>query len=390
MAVHTVDVTGVKLPAPPLVVAPESPVWIRVRPDIRRSATLATDILCALGKRLDVSGKGRNENADIELATAWIKAYGCNHLVLTDSQNLHHLMIAKVVRWTRDASIDLWLLHRAPRTDAFCDALARQSPHELPLANVPRATPRPPAGQGRPTLGVDIPMAPLHEWRRVCTETLTPTGRVKVQRRHDATYTRAMDQLDLHGPTVESVARIVETILAPAPHDDVLVTDIRALQLACWQHGHYLRSDLPILLASEQRPTDDPRAVDALMTAYKEPYRALTVALTSQQVGQHHQRQLRRSAVTDDLDIRLPDGRLVSLLPHARRALTARLAQLDERTDTALLPNQDRVLSNALIQARDELGVIVHGRRAERSVQPHNWLRRLGLTLFNLEGSHRC
>ena len=89
MAVYDVDINGLRVSAA-IWHADGDPVWVSVRPNLRRIHVLAGDILETLGRTRDVSGKGRNESEDVQLAAAWLGAHRTTALVLVDAQRLHH------------------------------------------------------------------------------------------------------------------------------------------------------------------------------------------------------------------------------------------------------------------------------------------------------------
>lgn len=388
MAVHHVDVTGtpVRLPAGPA--APGGPVWVEIRPDLRRGATIASDLLAALGKRRDVAGVGRNAHHDEQLALAWLHAYDITALVATEAQRLSPLLLSHLDRLAEQARLPLWLLHRPPRSDTFVHGLQRRGAHPMRLAEVPTPQVRRDQPGRRPTLGVTLPPAPFHRFLTTCQAHLSSTDFQTVADRHAHTARHAYDTLTGDGTGIATVARLVEELLRPAPLDDLLTVDLRALQLACWHHDRYLKTDLTQLLASPERPDTDPTSVDQALVAYRQPHRPLAVALAAHQIGVTHIASLRiRDADTVTGTVALPDGRCIRLLEHSARALGA---QLWLRTvqgadpDDPLLDVPERAISLALNDAHRDLRIRVHGRRAERHVHPRRWLAALGLTLHDL------
>ncbi|MEY2711039.1 MAG: hypothetical protein RL487_822, partial [Actinomycetota bacterium] len=124
MAVHDVDITGLQLTAPHWG-DDRDPVWITVRPNLRRVHVLAGDILQALRKDRNVAGKGRNESEDVRLASAWLAGHHTTDLVVVDAQRLHPRILYSVVKLAAAGGVNLWLLHRPPRTDEFDRTLHR-------------------------------------------------------------------------------------------------------------------------------------------------------------------------------------------------------------------------------------------------------------------------
>lgn len=388
MPIHHVDVTGVALPPPGISAAPGSPLWVEVRPDLRRSAVVAGDILAALGKRRDVAGIGRREHDDIELAIAWMHAYDTAALVLTEAQRLHPLVLRQVIAWAKEANVPLWLLHRPPCTDAFVHYLVRIAAHPRPLDEVPQPVTRSTRTGERPSLKVTLPTAGFHQFRSACTTTLGPKAAERVELRHASTAVRCYDVLRRDGATPDVIARLVEGVLRTAPQDDLLVTDIRALQLAAWHHDVYLKADIPLLLASPERQLTDLETVDQALVAYRQPHRSVAVTLAMHQIGV---RALQ--AITVDMADRrgrfvaCPDGRTIDMPEHAARAVRALVELRHNHSASSTAPLFDvteRAISQALNDASTDLNIRVYGRRAERHVHPNRWLRRLGLTPHSL------
>ena len=252
MTVIAVDITEhqVRLPDAPL--ADGSPVWVETRPNLRRAYILAGDILTGLGKRHDLAGKGRNQHEEITLATVWLRAHRTADLVITDAQRLHPKILGTVCRLATNAEVDLWLLHRAPTGDAFLRALQRRSDVTKHIDDVPpprtldTTSPAPPP----------FPSVPRHDVHlfRAGTNMLSVADLATVLDRFGAVAASAYRCLAAHGTNPATVVRLVDDILAAAPGDDHLITDIRGLQLAAWHHDLFLNVDLATLLHSEERP----------------------------------------------------------------------------------------------------------------------------------------
>ncbi|GAA1243199.1 hypothetical protein [Oryzihumus leptocrescens] len=384
MPTHQVDTTNLPIQVPHQPAAAGSAIWVELRPDLKRSAVIAGDILAALGKRRDVAGIGRNENEDLALSVAWMRAYDVTALVATEAQRLSPLCLRQLVRLAKEAQVPLWLLHRAPRTDAFLHSLDRLLVHPRPLDEVPQPRPRTPITASRPTLNVTLPAAGFHQFRTACQITLAPKAHDRVTLRHASTAVRCHEVLQRDGATTDVIARLAEGILRTAPADDLLVTDIRALQLAAWHNDVYLKSDIPQLLASPERQLTDPVTVDEALVAYRQPHRAVAVTLAMHQVGVHDIVALQLGhAAADGSTITLSQGRKVTMPEHSARALRAllRTRSMPGVADEAPLLNvPERAISQALNDANADLDIRVHGRRAERHIHPGRWLKKLGLT----------
>ena len=387
MATHHVDVTRTPTPLPLLPSSPGSALWFEIRPNLKRSAVIAGDILAGLGKRRDVAGKGRNENEDVALVIAWLSAYDITALVATESQNLTRLTLAHLVALAKAAAVPLWLLHRPPRSDDFIRQLTRVRAHPLRLGDVPRPQTRTPSTGSRTGLGLDLgSAAPFDRFRSSLRNTLPADSYAQIEEHFTATFTRCDEVLDRDGPTPDVIARLVETLMATAPLDDALIVYVRALQLAAWHHDVYIKTDVPALLASSERQLVDPITIDEALVSYRQPPRALVVALAAQQV-----------AVAATLAITVADAcecsallvgnRTVRLLEYTDRARRAQLElrrRQGARPSDPLIQLTDRAVSTALNYAALDFGITVHGRRAERHAYPRRWLNRLGISISPL------
>jgi hypothetical protein len=375
MTVIAVDITDQPITLPTTAVRVGDPVWTRIRPNIRRTHTVATDILAALGKRRDLAGKGRNEHEDIQLAIAWLKAYSTTDLVLLDAQHLGSKVLGNVVRL---ASVDLWLLHRPPAGDIFIRALHRRAQVTKDLADVPTVIPMP----AKAPPAAEFPRVPrhdIHQFRAVVEATMGGPSRDTVLTCLDGTARTAYTRMATAGATPATIADIIEDLLLDAPGDDQLITRVRGVQLAAWHHDVFVRVDLDTLLNSEERPSLAALAIDDALVAYRQPHRILTVALTRRGHSLDAIAGLHCSDVLEDgRRLRIGD-RIVDLAGEPARALSV---ALDLATGEQLMPYAPQTLAAALTDATKDLGLQVKGRRAERTRPKHTaFLRRLGITL---------
>ena len=387
MALHEVDVTHQAVSAPAGIATAGSALWMEIRPDLKRGAVIASDILAGLGKRRDVAGLGRNQAQDTALAKAWLRAYDIEHLVATEAQRLTPLLLRYLVTLASDTGLQLWLLHRSPRDDVFLRGLTKRGAHPMQVSDVPAAQHQLALEESRPTLAVYLPAAGFHQFLSACRDNLNATDHSKVLTRHRTRTALFEAALHRDGANIKTIALLMEQVLRPAPHDDLLTIDLRALQTACWQRDLYVKTDLPTLLASPERQQCDPEIADRALMAYRQPHRAVAVALAAQQVGVTDTHALRITDAHPDGTLNVPDGRRLELGEHTRRALRALL--LLRKTQGAqahepLLNVKERAISSALIDANSQLDIRVHGRRAERHVHPRRWLTALGLTVASL------
>jgi hypothetical protein len=79
---------------------------------------------------------------------------------------------------------------------------------------------------------------------------------------------------------VAATAELLDEILHPAPGNNELIVDARALQLAGWHHDLYIKVDTDRLLNSEELPTVSTLVAARRLAVYRQPYRTLLVALT--------------------------------------------------------------------------------------------------------------
>ncbi|MGK5111668.1 hypothetical protein [Geodermatophilus sp. CPCC 205506] len=384
-ALVAVDVTGapVTIPAhPPLVTGA---LWVEARPDLDRLHVLAGDLLGALGKRRDIAGKGRNQQDDVRHAIAWATAHDIDHLVVTEAQRLHPLILTGLVRLAGEVGARLWLLHRPPRSDAFIRALSRRRATTAELADVPHPVAVPIA---HPAPAVDLPAVPADEFltfRAACTQTLPADDAARVDAHLRAAARTCDEALRDHGASRHTVADLLHRILNAAPADAQLTIEVRALQTAAWHHDLYVKADMARLLHSEERPRIPAVDADAGLAAYRQPHRAITVALTRTGWG-----------LEDVLAVRVGDAGTtltttdgaVQIGPHTARAIrTQRHLRLAEGAgpDQQLLPHTPKALTKALTEAASDLGIHVAGRRAERTRDhTEGALRALGVTVTRL------
>lgn len=385
MTVIAVDITGQPVTPPTAPAAPGSPVWVTIRPNLRRSHTVATDILAALGKRRDLAGKGRNQHEDLHLAAAWLRANDTGHLVLLDAQHLGSQILAGICRLAEAAHVDLWLLHRPPTTDTFVRALARRAQTEKTLRDVPAAVPRATIS----TVDTGFPVVPRHDvhlFRAAVNHTLHGAEQDTVLRSFETAARRADEAFQQGGTGPGTVRRIVDDILEDAPGDDLLLTRIRGAQLAAWHHDLFIRVEIAALLNSEERPTLPASQVDEALIAYRQPHRIITCALTNR--GQ----PLRDIAKLHTSDIG-PAGRqlrigddTITVTDTLARALRVARDLAGQRGDDRLLPYAEQTLAAVITDATKDLGLHVKGRRAERTRPKHTaYLGRLGITLRSLK-----
>jgi len=386
MAVHDVDITGLHLNAPAWHTDGD-PVWVSVRPNLRRVHVLAGDILASLGKSRGISGTGRNESEDVQLAAAWLAGHRTTALVLVDVQRLHPRILHSTTKLAADAGVDLWLLHRPPITDIVHRAIRRRSTSIGTLADVP--LPSTPASLNCAPPGLpQVPIHDFHVFAAAVRATLPPKEADDVLHALRVGIAAGLQELD-HSATPEAgVACLLTELIRSAPAVPELVTGIRAIQVAAWNRDLHVSVDLTQLLNSEERPRIAPADAAPALLAYRQPYRALTWILANHQVGVDEAAHLPISAA-DPTGTRIAT-KLGPLTVPGQLVAAVLAQQALRRTagaspDEPLLPYTAKTLGYSLTDASNDLGLPAHGRVAERhSLAPLAWLKKLGITIRTL------
>lgn len=383
-AIHSVDTTGHDITTTDWT-GEDQPLWISVRPNLRRIHVLAGDILHGLGKCRDVGGRGRNQSVDVKLAAAWMNAHRVPALVVIDAQRLDPRILKSLVTLATNADTDLWLLHRPPRDDTFLRALTRRADDEQRLDAVPTPAAASPAPQHA---SVDLPAVPPHDFHvfaAAVEQALSVQDACDVideLRTHAATVHDALNHAT--DPAVAVAAALVRS-LQDAPPDNRLVTRVRATQVAAWNHDLHVSVNLTTLLHSEERPRLRPADAGTALAAYRQPYRAVTWLLAAHRIGLADAAALPLdAAAADGATITTPEGTVTvpeELTAAVRAQRNLRLADGADNTDP-LLDHTPKALGYALSDAGTDLGLAVHGRVAERSTLTDTaWLKKLGIQI---------
>jgi hypothetical protein len=219
-----------------------------------------------------------------------------------------------------------------------------------------------------------------------CRRNLKPVDADAVQHQLSRAVALASDTLRRRGATPAAVAEVIQHILNPAPPDGALIPQVRGLQIAAWHHDLYIQVGLQRLLNSEERPRLTAALAEERLTVYRQPYRAITASLTLAGLGVEDISRLPISAACPTgSSIRATNGR-VELGAATARAVRAQL-HLRRNADPAepLLPHSPKALAKVLTDAAVDVGVHVHGRRAERT-RDHSRsnLLALGVTVTSL------
>lgn len=361
------------------------PLWISVRPNLRRIHVLAGDILHGLGKRRDVGGRGRNESVDVRLATAWLHAHRVPALVVVDAQRLDPRIMKSLLSLATNADADLWLLHRPPRDDTFLRTLARRSDDEQPLDAVPTPTAPRPVAQA---VIDDLPAVPPHDFHvfeAAVEQNLASEAAATVIAELRSHARAVTNDLQRAANPAATVADALVQVLHDAPPDNRLVTQVRAVQVAAWHHDLHVSVNLTTLLNSEERPRLRPADAGTALATYRQPYRAITWLLAAHGAGLG-------DAAAIPLNSALPDGTsiitssgTITVPEDLRAAVRAqRILRIVDGAGDAdpLLPHSPKTLSYALSDAANDLGLASHGRVAERTtVSDTAWLKKFDIQI---------
>lgn len=386
MAVHDVDITGIHV-TDRCWRQEGDPVWVTIRPNLRRVHVLAGDILAALGKTRDVSGKGRNESEDVLLAAAWLAAHHTKDLVLVGVELLHPRILHSATTLAATARVDLWLLHRPPMTDIVHRAIRRRSTAVATFEEVPQLfQPLPSAAS---VLGLPaVPNHDFHLFAAAVIAELEPTDADAVLCVLHSGIASAIDEIVIAGDPRTGVINSLTHLVRAAPERAELVTGIRAIQVAAWNHDLHVSVDLTQLLNSEERPRVSPENATQALLSYRQPYRTLAWTLAHHQVGVDEASRLPISAADDSgSTITTTVGALTvpAQLTSAVRAQKALRHHAGAPLEMPLLPYTAKTLGYALTDAANDLGLPAHGRIAERhSLAPQAWLKKLGITIRTL------
>ena len=387
MAVYDVDINGLRVSAA-IWHADGDPVWVSVRPNLRRIHVLAGDILEALGKTRDVSGKGRNESEDVQPCRSLAGSSPHDGARTRRCPAPSPRILHSVTKLAATANVDLWLLHRPPMTDIVHRAIRRRSTTTATFEEVPQTIQSSAAPITATSDWPDVPNHDFHLFAAAVNATLQPpeAGTVLAALRTgiiDA-EARIVSSVDPQAGVIATLTQLIRTVPVRAE----LVTGVRAIQTAAWNHDLHVSVDLTQFLNSEERPRVSPNDAAQALLAYRQPYRSIAWILSHHGVGVEEASCLPSSATdatgstiaTTIGTIAVP--RLLTTAVRAQRALrSSEGAQRDE----PLLPYTAKTLGYALTDAAKDLGLPTHGRLAERqSIAPLAWLKKLGIIIRKL------
>jgi hypothetical protein len=365
---------------------PAAGIVVAALPPIRRLYEVCGLILEALGKNRAFSGSGRNLHEDLHYTKVWLQAHQTRHLVVIDAQQLPVRPLNGLIRLADEAHVDLWLVTRPPTSDTFVRALARHRAQPLTLDDLPRPRAVTTAST-RPTRTPypAVPATDFHLFRARCRDALPRADFTRVDQRLRRGFATAHTALATRADVV-AVAQLVRRTLDAAPDDNELITDIRAIQIACFHHDRHLRVDLPALLASEERPRHPLDDLPDTLHGYRQPWRPVAALLARHGLTVTDINTIPATAVDpNNGTITTPHGP-ITLPAKALPLLHALL--LDRTPDThppPLIPKHPKAIARALRDIEHESGYPTVGRQLERRrPNARAWLRRLGITLKEL------
>jgi hypothetical protein len=382
---YAVDVTHAPVPLPAERYCGDV-LHVEVRPGLRRVHVLAGDIMDGFGKRRDVAGVGRNQQEDVTHAIAWLRAHGVRHLVVHRAERLHPIILTTLRGLVERAEVQLWLLHQPPRSDAFVSAIGRRAA-PVPATQLPAADAAASLTARRrqePALPA-VPHDDFLDFAHACRASLGAAEYRQVMARLHERAAQASFHLARQPGAVGVAAFITETLNA-VPADDELVVAVRALQIAAWHDDLYVQVHLDRLLASEERPRQDVAQVAAALAAYRQPYRAIVPVLTLAGLGVEQIAGLPVDAAAVDGSAIRAVSATIHMDPSTAAAVRAQLhLRRDAAPEAPFLPHTPKAMAKALTDAARDVGVHVHGRRAERTrSQTTSSLRALGITVTAL------
>lgn len=382
--VYSVNVHEIEVSGPPEDLQQSGVVWIRARADLRRIYTLAGDILASLGKDRTLSGKGRNQNEDVGLTAAWLNACETTDLVVQNAELIHPIIITGLVRLSASAHVTLWLLHQPPISDAVHKQISRHATQTAEYDQVPQPSTAniapaatSPSAPPTPIPHVDFPQFLAAIDRIPNPERDRAAGLFHQQRREFSDRAICADDAG-------DVARQRMTaLLCAALPDEALIPQIRAVQVAAWHRDFFVDVDLNVLLPSEERPRIPFEEADRLLLRYRQPHRAITVALTMRQIGIDRIADLTIAETRVDGNITIDGAHLQTTTALRCSVRAQRILRLKggAQGKDRLLGHAPKSLATFVNDAAKDLGIQAAGRRIERQTDEIRWLKSLGVKI---------
>lgn len=381
MTIRCIQVDSQQLSPTPAVLTGSDPLWIRIRPGLRRGAAIASDALSALGKNLTLHGHGRNEQEDIGLAAAWIRARQISHLIMWDAHELTTRTLPTAVAIAERSGVHLWLVYGAPVRDALLRRLAEFPRDEL--GSIPVTAPlRAPEPSTKVPWDLGMPAEePFFLFR-----TRVPDAQSLQVIAYERQMASTMVALEEAGDAKTSIRQALTNTILEGDSDASMCARVKGIQAAAWHHDIYVSIDFDRLLNSPERPRVPPHETDHLLLAYRQPLRAIAVGLALRGVGIKDITGLSLSDITD-IGHLPPSIRIDDPSPALCLALRAqRLLRVSQGAspDDPLLPLAQRTLTTYVHQAGQDLGIYSCVARIPTMTNRNRWLNGLGIRIESL------
>lgn len=405
---------------------------LRARPTTRRNGWMSKDLLAAMGKRFDVSGKLRNDQEYTALVPVWLAAHDISDVVISGVEtllldHLHHLALL-----AHGSGVRLWLV---------ADHVASAALHELaaawPMFGMSRrdfdahwsALPeQPETAEGLAGLGQDwpaeVPYVDFPVFLSEARSRLAPDEAEAVAsgflKAFEETH-RILEAGDDEVLDEDTVADMLRTLLRDCTTRPEMVTCVRAFQTAAFVDRWLVLVDLDTFLSSG---SDHLAALAAnpetwrSLRAYTQPYRAAACALVAAGADLDSLESLR---LADLLDNRLGTDLALDRLPapgdadaacssnggsadgldlprgsevFVRALVLQRLAGGATADDNVFYDGSDQVgprtLGRALDAAATELGLVFSTGPVRRKTEtPKQWRQRHGVSVQHIDPPKR-
>lgn len=342
-------------------------------------AVLSGDILEALGKRHDVTGRPRNSTAQAELVPLWLAAHQTRRLIVAPTQRVHPDDLLDLVDLTQATATQVVLGCDHGFGDTVLHAVRSADPVQIawpthlpdPLDCTPGTSPGVAPGNqvgkahrwGAPTT---IPTVEYWTFYATARRLLTPEQFASVHNLYTSVHarlTRWLHDIDhANNLTADLAHDSLKTLVEEQDSIDAVTTAIRATQAAYHHAGWYLAVDERELrngLVRFPRANTDPTTYD-LLRGYYEPLRAATVALY---LAGATCTQIRNTTIGDLAAWHADHNQLVAGItvherahPYLRAALLARTLEGPTHNDPAF-PGAQRRVRLDIRQAATDLGI---------------------------------
>ncbi len=361
----------------------------------RREAGVAMDLLEALGKSRNVTGKSRHATTESELATLWLNAHGTRVLIATACQHAPApdlLALTEMCAATPTAVV--FAVDHGYGPDLL-EALRPVAPQQVPWPDLPEASgddtdSEPPSG------GVTVaPLPPVEYWTFYATakRLLTDDRFAHVHDLYCDAHARVTGWLyDVQAAgrdvTVDRALAVFRTLAEEHTDTDEITVVTRAAQAAFHNAGWVATVDDRELRAATVRHIGTPNQPGILrrLRAYREPARAATVALYLSGATP----AAIQAVTVDDLAqwAHQPDLPVATVAvpseasPYLRGALLARAHDGADPSDPAF-PGSERRVGLNIKQAATDLGLSIGNSRLSATSTVNQ--KRLPRNLVKLE-----